>query len=176
MSAFSNAVRRSLTALNVLDAQNQLAVAVKSATVTLTDAQIKALPTTEIEIVPAVPGTYLQFLMGFWHLDNRAGAYSNVSSAVLVFRLKQGEDTHKNVSVVYLETNEGALAEADTIHVVTFPMLFDLISNQPQALYGNELAEGSIVLSAFNGEAGDFTGGHANNTLKATVVYIGLDL
>src|SRR5690349_10264519 len=54
-------------------------VTVLRRTVVLTDAQIKALPTTAVEILPAAPeGKIYLPTWGFGVLDNSAGAYSNV--------------------------------------------------------------------------------------------------
>ena len=57
-------------------------VAVKKASVTLTDAQIKALPTTPINILPAPGAGMLHMLHGaLFVADFSAGAYTNIASS-----------------------------------------------------------------------------------------------
>jgi hypothetical protein len=152
-------------------------VPIQSATVTLTDAQIKALPTTGVEIV-AAPGVgkYILPIRMIWDLDNTNGAYTNLDSGVCTSYDAVGSGSFLQR---YNENSEGVFADpliwnfqfiqaSSVVATQTKPLLniTELISNQP------------FEIGFLNGNpsVGNFTGGNEDNTLKVQLWYIIVDL
>lgn len=155
-------------------------VVVLSTTVTLTNAQIKALGAgTAVTIVPPPGvGKAFNFVSGFVVLNTTAGVYTNV-----------------NVAAYFQFTLEGFWA---SVGMVGNPMnlmltgggvygaFFAPASSGTVAAGSNTVSEVNSVadyidnyalqLSGGNGGAGAFTGGNAANTLKITVLYMIIDV
>ena len=145
---------------------------------TLTDAQIKALPTTYVELVPAPgAGKLLVFHRALIVSKTIGGAYTNV-------------DAQNALVVVYgdWEVEAGTLVPmsqvaANKLGFMTIGTTDDLRASwttyQQDKLadfYMDDLANMPFKLVAGNGSAGDFTGGNAANTLEVTVFYSIVDL
>lgn len=127
----------------------------------LTDAQIKALPTTTIELVPAQEGKLFHVLGAFCLLDNQNGGYSNWDS--LPFRIFTGTD------------NQVLNAVADPIEDTDGPVWYIKFDNEI-GIYNNvPIVQGPISLKLTN-PSGDLTGGDPANTLAVTVFYSIVDL
>lgn len=139
------------------------------ATVTLTDAQVKALPTTGIQIV-ASPGAgkhllvvgvslYLDWTADYTNIDPTAvislnfGTTSNVAGG----RLIEGEGDVTRM----LAPGEDALG---------------FLVQEYKALDADQAVNLGLNLKATNGAAGDFTGGNAANTLKVQVWFVTVTL
>ncbi len=148
---------------------------VLSASVTLTDAQIKALPTTAIEIVAAQGvGKMISVLMAVANWSVSAGAYTN-----------QDADTR------FWIQNEGGAALSTVISQIPsattnrgYNLIGGALINSAGAWNGIVESDGYNVsqlanknIQAFIDNAGgDLTGGNAANTLKVTVYYVIVDL
>jgi hypothetical protein len=148
---------------------------VLSATITLTDAQIKALPTTPIEIV-AAPGTnkMISVLMAVANWSVSAGAYTN-----------QDGDTR-----FYLQY-EGGAGSATVMSKTptatdnrTYNLIGGALIDSAAPWAGNVESDGintsqisnKKVEAFLDNGGGDLTGGNAANTLKVTVYYVVVDL
>lgn len=153
-----------------------------SATVTLTDAQIKALPTTPIEILPAVAGKANIIFFVLMALDTTGGPYSNVdptnnlycvndingnydvvtNSAITPFGLDRADD-HQ---ICILNAVYGAALAGDFAGFIIPIIAINNIANW---------ANKPTYLVASNGALNNYTGGNAANTLKVTTFYATVD-
>jgi len=140
---------------------------VLSATVTLTDAQIKALPTTPIEIV-AAPGANKITLISsiILHLDWTAD-YTNIAGINVVGALSGTNNGYMGGLLESAGDVSGLLANGQDSFAFLFP-----VSN---SYIDNGLINDAFYLKSLN-NSGNYTGGNAANTLKVTVYYIVVDL
>jgi len=162
---------------------------VRQATVTLTDGQIKALPSTPVEIV-AAPGVG-QFLvpLGAWLIiDATAGAYTNfnapsgtnpyASSVYLAWDALNffndalgpaqatGLLSHAERRVTYLSPVSGNMQEVGGDLADSSGLVY---GDPAIAALGYDNASLSVV--GQNNALGDFTGGNPANTLKVSLFY-----
>ena len=151
---------------------------VLSRTVTLTDAQIKALPGTDIEIVPAVSaGQIIAVVGGLIYCDTTAAIYTNI-------------DATARVEIQYTSGGAGpALTQIDNFNLGVTDMLAaggivtyslgpkaNVIGGETFGFAGQDVEGDGLELAASNGAAGNFTGGNAANFMKVTVFYVVVDL
>jgi hypothetical protein len=151
--------------------------------VSLTDAQVKALPTTVIEIIPAQgANTVIRLVNGVGIVNKSAGAYTNVTAGA------DGDDA--SISLTY-SSDDNLLASNPTapsvlvglnnevwiINPYIIPNLFNPVSylGDPSPGNINNIANEGIFLQAYNSD-GDYTGGNAANTLVVSVVYTVLNV
>lgn len=150
--------------------------AVLSATVELTDAQIKALPTTYIEVVPAQGANKLVSVVGAsFRLNTSAGAYTNHSTGNNAFFLAYGDWDVECSGQIAVPT--GA---SDYMGVFSDPSVRGQVADFTEYsgwLIGAsaDVLNAAVKIVGYN-PLGDFTGGNAANTLKITVSYIVLTL
>lgn len=144
-------------------------VALKSATVTLTDAQIKLLPTVAVQVVAAAgPGKVLFPVQWFMLVDFRGGAYTNRDAAI----------SGPNLGWSNVEWAQ-VFSTPDSVNILT------TIANRVgayQSLFANAWDNISdwdntpLTLGIDNGATGNLTGGNAANTLRITVFYLEVSL
>jgi hypothetical protein len=158
---------------------------IKKSTATLTDAQIKALPTTPITTL-AAPGASLVNLPLWWTLkaDFSAGAYTNINAAAYAAIEWAGIPTQASGYIANDAGSDPVLAgmttffgsATDWYHVLR-PYQFQ---TEPSAdewgHFTSFLAIGNIDnevlrLTINNGGGGNLTGGNAANTLTVTTYY-----
>ena len=150
-------------------------ISVFQASVTLTNAQIKALPTTPVEVVAAPgPGQAIQFINGF-HRLHLVTDYTNVHvSANLVLKNSGNTMSHSNPfrvgDTLYLDYG----APIDLHGTFTPKTVFDTLVFEQGAWVAFE-NEG-LDIAASNVPNGDFTGGSSSNELSISVVYALVDV
>lgn len=153
------------------------------AEVTLTDAQIKALPTAPHPIIVASPGEnkVLLFMGGFLVLNTTAGAYTNVDTESNAIYIGYGADAISYCSTHSIMPtgaggsnifggvfNQGAVVDIrpdweDMTRSLEWMTGLDNMKNQPLTIIG------------YN-NTGDLTGGNPANTMKIIIYYIVVDL
>lgn len=146
-----------------------MASPIQIATRTLTDAQIKALPTTAVQIAPA-PGANLMIypMGGTAKLNATAGAYA--ADLGSTWQLLLGTQEYSGL----IEAE--AMLENAAITVALFPQFVGI-----NAVDGYLTSSGKLrsavtdqalnIKDDYNGVV-DYTGGNAANTLVVTVFYI----
>lgn len=177
MSAFGRLIGKQLRAFGLLDSDNQPlggVVVVQQATVTLTDAQMRAA-NDPFEIVPAQgDGKLINFITAVAILDVTAGAYTNVANVELTFF-----ENVWPVSLTYRENTFGFLADVDGVKLIQFGPLLPISGGE--AGVGGSVMTGTygrqnrpLTLNFANG--GPLLDGHADNTMKVTTLYSVMDL
>lgn len=151
--------------------------------ITLTNDQIKASPSTPIIVVPATetlnysgaPTQLLIPIVAIVQVAVHQADYTNIDGACAFgFSLGGGNDF-----VFSMRSLAGSAADllnsAGGIGVFSAATFTGAAAELPntaltEALDG-VLLDNAIVFFSTNGGSGNFTGGHANNTLKLTVLY-----
>jgi hypothetical protein len=148
-----------------------------SKTVTLTDAQIKALPTTKFEIIPA-PGEnkIIVPVSAIFILDTLAGAYT--SDADSAWNLRWGTDSETASQIMPIN----AILNQQNIGFGQWgiPYADNGTGNFGNVViniaFSNSLINKSIVITDGWMGVADYTGGNAANTLKVIVYYVVVDV
>lgn len=158
-----------------------LPVAVFQKTVVLTDAQIKALgANASVTIVPAPgAGRTLVFVSAVVVLDSSAGGYTNVDTSPDIHFALEGF----TVSAAARETAANLLFDAfgGGIYGCFFPPAAYVLGGAIAIVsvakdVPNYMDNYALQITGSNSGLGAFTGGNAANTLKATVLYMVVDL
>lgn len=147
-------------------------------TVSLLDADIKGLPTTPVEIIPA-PGAGLIIvpLHAVFMVDAVAGGYTNVNAAC-IGGLAHEAGIHPP-TVAFVELDEATSDVSDFLNsgdVDTSAGILIQSANPAAKPYAWEWLEDKALELRFDNDGdGDFTGGHVANTGSVTVYYYVLD-
>lgn len=151
-----------------------------SATVTLTDAQIKALPTTPVQLV-AAPGAgfALVLLDAILVLDAQAGAYTNIDPddaelGVVLDPTDGASIVLANNSADGLDNLSGFLDSAALRWTRLLGGGLKVAPSAPEDVFATEMdftEDAALLLRALNAAAGDFTGGNAANAMQVIVSY-----
>lgn len=161
----------------------------KRTTVTLTDAQIKALPSTPVELV-AAPGTgkWIDVVSVTLRKDNTAGAYGNIAATGSVLKVVVGtnddwatmgvvNDSSASPALTYLTDYLGS-ADDGLLKLPTFSQAATTTSGAgwvwgvpPFYDYSTEFVNKALSIQIDNAAAGNLTGGNAANAMKVIVTY-----
>lgn len=159
---------------------------IMTATVTiLTNAQIKALPTTPITLLTAPASGYQNRFHGATlAIDASAGAYTNVDTALASLNIKTGAGAQLALGPQNNSTLTTPLARLTTFLGATDKLVMlnpysEAVqvsgagsSGYVQPVVSSSLADyeaEAITISLDNNSAGDLTGGNAANTLRVTI-------
>jgi hypothetical protein len=182
------------TRLNFIDHEARIVAVegfIRKATVVLTDAQIKALPTTPITLV-AAPGSgfYLSVLSAELKSKFDSGAYTNVNTTYAALGIAVGTGGGASGAAPTLTLSNDSTATSPMSMLSVFlgatsrraklsPYLEAdggyVNPGSAAASYAvdlfTDLNNVALTISADNNGSGDFTGGHAANTLTVVVLY-----
>ena len=147
-------------------------VTIGAASVSLTDAQIKALPTALVSLVSA-PGSGKRIvpIKGVFRAVTTSGAYTNINATLCKLRLVYGN----NIWVASWEVSDDSGAAS-----TNFTQLLGGASVQSVVLHewdGDPRAVADVEnvavgVSIDNNGSGDLTGGHASNSLVVSFLYL----
>lgn len=169
---------------NALEAGAVSELTIFKQSVTLTDAQIKALPTTAIELVPA-PGAD-QFIapIAAWFFVDWTADYTNLGSTARIGVGYAG--TFTSVLAEFDGTGVADLLADGASHVAYQSMASRVATvavpstTKGQGQFLDEPGAVNAALELYAGNTGtatgDFTGGHANNRIIVVVWYGVMDV
>lgn len=146
------------------------------ASVTLTDAQIKALPTTPVEIVAAPgAGKFIAVVYAVLVIDTMAAAYTNIDAEAAWLALQVDG---RSITNRYDELDQGALASTAQAVIILSPLELNNNGSLNASWPGDvsDLANQPLVAFFNNGGSGAFTGGDDDNSLKVVVYYVEVEL
>lgn len=161
------------------------------AKVDLTDAQIKALPTTPITLVPAPgAGKTIYMLGAFVRIDTANDGYGNISAdpAASLFITFEGEGpgpAQGYLGKVATNHQLNLLLTSFTNHTVLLSPITTAVIKDVSANVGGfvlaqidafDMENKALVLVVENAALGNFTGGDPANTGSITVVYAIVEL
>ena len=151
-------------------------VVFKTATVVLTDAQTKALVTTDIDLIAAPASGYRnRVVSASVKIDTTNGGYTNVNStsSYLVLTVNGIEIsarllTLSSSSITFLTD----LLTGTAIKVFDWPVPCDPITRGVSNLgAATDHDAKPVKIHAFNNRSGNFTGGNSLNSLRVTLSY-----
>lgn len=142
--------------------------------VTLTNAQIKAIPSTPFQIVPAAgAGKIVCFEDSRLLLDATAGAYTGIgTTSQLSFHVSTWRQSNS-----FDEVDQGAFIDASKIHLLRIPPPTSNLGGGG-VWYGDlpDVVNQPLVLKWNNDGTVDLSGGNAANSLKITLFYTVIDV
>lgn len=147
---------------------------IQQTTVTLTDAQIKSLPTTTIEIVPAPgAGKGLLLLRGRIETNTNAGGYVSASNQCAFALINADWDQLSNFALM-----RGGMSNEMVFSKGLTPALTvasgDYAGSLEETNYPAKENQ-AISITDYSGGS-NYTGGNASNTMKVTVFYLIIDV
>lgn len=150
-------------------------------TVEVTDAQIKALPTTAIQLV-AAPGVGSVHVVvhAFFHLKDWAADYTNIDGQATI-EVRLGTTQIGWFKEIAASGVTGLLAGGGSDGTLGWVYPFQQVVGDPSVIakptvgasyfYESDITNKAVNVGATNGSAGNFTGGNAAQSLAVTLLY-----
>lgn len=144
---------------------------VASVVATLTDAQIKTLPTTRVAVVAApIAGFRVKLISASLLINNVAGVYTNVSNSGEMFLSVGGKRVSNRIfndlGTPPIDVYSDFLG---TAHNTFIDLTVKLDNDVPGLGTPTDFVAKSLDLTVTN--TGDYTGGNVANSLKVTTYY-----
>lgn len=151
-------------------------VAVLSHSVTLTNAQFKALPTTPIEIIPAPgAGKVIRWLGAWLYLDASAGGYSfDIGSFIQLVYLTSPFVTEASGLITPAAANVAAVYSAPVPAFGTFNSGEGYLQTALQG--SNDIQNTGLGIADIYNGVNDYTLGNPANFMLVTVLYTVVDV
>jgi hypothetical protein len=149
------------------------------ATITLTDAQIKALPTAPngtTELFATLGANKGYIIIGGYAVSNIVAPYTNQTNLQEIV-IGWNNDNYDATGALH-NSNGGPANILSASTVITLvPALAAVVPPiQTYPVPTGDIFNKNLALYVSNGSDGDFTGGNAANTLKITVLYTVADV
>lgn len=146
------------------------------ASVTLTDAQIKALPTTGIQIIASPGAGKFLYPISAAIVHNWVANYTNIEGASFI-NITSSIGNYNVLVGIYQSIGSSVsdlLAASESILAVCGQQNAQLANYADIPLSG--VVNNGLMINMYNDVGGNLTGGNAANTLKVTVYYVVVDL
>ncbi len=142
-------------------------------TVRLTDAQIKALPSTPIALVASAGAGTILFPIGVEYHARFQSPYTNVDLGATL-QVRFAADSTSQLHPAHFVAQAGQWAQGAVGYVTRAHLDGQLEASIAFALLA--FADTGLTVAMANAALGNMTGGHSSNTLAVDVRYIVLDL
>lgn len=142
------------------------------ATLSLTDAQVKALPTTPIQLI-AAPGAGRRIVVvkGEWRSTSSAGAYTNLNATSSSLRLVYGASVTTASRLVEDSVADSLTNLTDLLGVAAIKSVpLHYWQDAPEVAANVDNA--AVNISVDNNGSGNLTGGNAANALVVDIEYL----
>lgn len=152
-------------------------VTVYSRKTTLTDAQIKALPTTPVQLVAAPgAGKVIKLLGGMFKIDTTNGVYTNDNSYSSTFFVSYESGGVQASNMIFLPEVNTNNIKISSLSQIVLPDGSDPTLFMVEQIYEASAIENKALTLQLNNTPGNLTGGDPANTITVTVFYSMVDL
>lgn len=155
-------------------------LALQRAIVSLTDAQIKALPTTPITLVAAQGSGFRIKIIDATVKATIVGAYTNIDATYCSLQIEHAGPVILCTAITNDSGTTPALTNITTVLGTAQTTITDLIPNvyeattvvYPVPMLATATDDVLVRIAIDNDGTGNLTGGNASNSLKVTLTYL----
>lgn len=155
-----------------------VAATVYSEVVTLTDAQIKSLPSSPVEILPSPGADKMILPVSVVVKFENSGNYTDIAPTATLAIVHYGYGLLASLSEGYNSGVSNLLANDADMFSVLNPQssISPTMGMRADYNYPEYFADQGLTLILYNGFNGDLEGGDSTNALTITVYYVIIDL